>query len=196
MEIVKAFNNNDIGMEITILGTYEDPLFRASDIGTILEMSNIRATIKDFDKTQKVVNSIDTLGGEQEVSFLTEKGLYEVLFRSRKPIAKQFKDWVCEVIKEIRLTGQYKLKKEVEELKQVIQEKEEEIEFTITECEKNLLKDQTIQIKDKQLQEKDEDIKDMKNKINNTNYKNELNLSNEEKIKMIMWFTKELSLTE
>jgi predicted GIY-YIG superfamily endonuclease len=51
------------------------------------------------------------------VAFLTEIGLYEVLFRSRKPIAKKFKKWVCEVIREIRLTGQYKLEKELKKVK-------------------------------------------------------------------------------
>jgi prophage antirepressor-like protein len=45
----------------------------------------------------------------QEVTFLTEKGLYKVLFRSRKPIAQKFQNWVCEVVKEIRVTGIYNI---------------------------------------------------------------------------------------
>ena len=55
-------------------------------------MTNIRATIQQFDDSEKVVNSIDTLGGSQQVTFLTEKGLYKVLFKSRKPIAENFKN--------------------------------------------------------------------------------------------------------
>ena len=51
-------------------------MFRASDIGVVLELSNIRATIVDFDESEKVVNKVDTLGGNQDVTFLTEKGLY------------------------------------------------------------------------------------------------------------------------
>ena len=43
----------------------------------------------------------------------TEKGLYKVLFRSRKPIAQKFQNWVCEVIKEIRLKGIYKMQSEI-----------------------------------------------------------------------------------
>ena len=107
MEIVKAFNENNLHTEIVIKGSYEEPLFRANDIGEILEMSNIRAHIQHFDKSEKVVNSIDTLGGSQQVTFLTEKGLYKVLFKSRKPIAEKFQNWVCEVIKKIRLNGVY-----------------------------------------------------------------------------------------
>jgi prophage antirepressor-like protein len=114
MEIVKAFNENGLHTEIVIKGTTIDPIFRASDIGEILEMSNIRATIQNFDTTEKVVNNIDTLGGTQQVTFLTEKGLYKVLFKSRKPIAEKFQNWVCGVIKEIRLTGKYNLEKQLE----------------------------------------------------------------------------------
>ena len=55
-------------------------------------MINIRATIQNFDDSEKVVNSIDTLGGSQQVTFLTEKGLYKVLFKSRKPIAEKFQN--------------------------------------------------------------------------------------------------------
>ena len=88
MEVVKAFNSNNLHTEIVIKGTINEPLFRANDVGTILEMTNIRATIQNFDDSEKVVNSIDTLGGSQQVSFLTEKGLYKVLFKSRKPISE------------------------------------------------------------------------------------------------------------
>lgn len=76
MDIVKAFNTNDLHTEIIIKGTVNDPLFRASDIGVVLELSNIRATIVDFDESEKVVHTMHTLGGTQEVTFLTEKGLY------------------------------------------------------------------------------------------------------------------------
>lgn len=126
MEVVKAFNENGMTQTITIRGTSENPLFRASDIGSILEISNIRQTIKDFDNTEKVAVSIaDSIGREQNVSFLTELGLYQLLFVSRKPIAKIFKKWVCEVIKEIRLNGVYDLQKQLEKQKTEMQLLEE-----------------------------------------------------------------------
>ena len=117
MEVVKAFNYNKLHTEIVIKGTHEEPLFRASDIGEILQMTNIRASIVDFDNTEKDVKVIDTPGGAQSVTFLTEKGLYKILFRSRKPIAEQFQNWICEVVKELRLKGSYELKKQLEENK-------------------------------------------------------------------------------
>jgi prophage antirepressor-like protein len=123
MDIVKAFNSNDLHTEIVIKGTVNDPLFRASDVGVVLEISNIRTSIMDFDESEKVVHSMNTLGGTQEVTFLTEKGLYKVLFRSRKPIAQKFQNWVCDVIKEIRVTGIYNMQKEIDK-------KQEELEKT------------------------------------------------------------------
>jgi prophage antirepressor-like protein len=122
MEIIKAFQKNEIGINITIKGTNECPLFRASDIGEVLDIYNIRQNIQEFDITEKdAVCLTDSMGREQEVTFLTEKGLYKVLFRSRKPIAKQFTDWVCEVIKEVRINGKYDLENQLKEKNQEIQ---------------------------------------------------------------------------
>ena len=121
MEIVKAFNDNNLHTEIIIKGSYEEPLFRANDVGEILEMGNIRSTIQHFDDTEKRVHSMDTSTGPKQVTFLTEKGLYKVLFKSRKPIAEKFQNWVCEIIKEIRLNGVYDLQKQLEKQKTDLQ---------------------------------------------------------------------------
>jgi prophage antirepressor-like protein len=125
MEIVKAFNDNNLHTEIIIKGTKVEPLFRASDIGVILEISAIRSVIRDFNDNEKVVHTMHTLGGTQEVTFLTEKGLYKVLFKSRKPIAEKFQNWVCEVIKELRLNGIYDLQKELEKQQKQLSEIED-----------------------------------------------------------------------
>ena len=143
MEVVKAFNSNNLHTEIVIKGTVNEPLFRASDVGTVLDMSAIRPVIRDFDETEKVVHTTHTLGGSQQVTFLTEKGLYKVLFKSRKPIAEKFQNWVCEIIKEIRLNGVYDLQKQ---LLQVEDQKAKEYELKlekqkVIEREKILLKE-------------------------------------------------------
>ena len=44
-------------------------------------------------------------------NFLTESGVYKLIFKSRKPEAEKFQDWVTdEVLPEIRKTGGYKIK--------------------------------------------------------------------------------------
>jgi len=142
MDIVKAFNTNDLHTEIVIKGTIDEPLFRASDVGLVLDIKIINSVIREFDESEKVLHTMHTLGGAQEVTFLTEKGLYKVLFRSRKPIAQKFQNWVCEVIKEIRLKGIYKMeneiKKAIEEKNEAIEEKNDAIE------EKNKIREKTL----------------------------------------------------
>ena len=47
--------------------------------------------LKSIDEDEKLVARLFTAGQNREMWFLTEQGLYEVLFQSRKPIAKAFK---------------------------------------------------------------------------------------------------------
>jgi prophage antirepressor-like protein len=54
-------------------------LFRAIDIGEILEMTNIIVIMKSFDDDDRKLQIIDTSTGPKQVNFLTEKGLYKVL---------------------------------------------------------------------------------------------------------------------
>ena len=149
MDIVKAFNTNDLHTEVIIKGTKTDPLFRASDIGIILEINNIRMSIVDFDESEKrAVSSTDSTGRMQDVTFLTEKGLYKVLFRSRKPIAQRFQNWVCEVIKEIRLNGLYELQKEVDQKQKELEQTKNEMSAIETtknkEMEEKLIKQKEL----------------------------------------------------
>lgn len=87
--MVKQFEN----LNINIYGTYENPLFKAKDIGELLEMSNIREVIKNFNNKQRCdVSLTDAIGREQKTTFLTEQGLYKVLMKSRKSIAELYLD--------------------------------------------------------------------------------------------------------
>lgn len=123
MDIVKAFSLNENTATINIQGTHEEPLFQANQIGQILGLTNIRATISKFDDDEVHVNTIDTNAGKRECTFLTELGLYRLIMLSRKPIAKTFQKWVASVIKEIRINGKYELenelKKSIEENKNI-----------------------------------------------------------------------------
>jgi prophage antirepressor-like protein len=131
MEVVKAFNSNNLHTEIIIKGTKEEPLFRANDIAQVLDINNIRTSTLNFNETEKVVHSMNTPGGIQQVAFLTEKGLYKILFKSRKPIAEKFQNWVCEVVKEIRLSGQYSLERQLDQLQNTLEQVNKNSEKTI-----------------------------------------------------------------
>ena len=101
----------------------EDPIFQANQIGRLLGISNISENLRDFDSEEKGLFLTHTLGGTQEMVFLTETGLYRVLGRSRKPIAHKFQKWMVAVLKEIRINGIYKLQQDKEVDKQLYQYK-------------------------------------------------------------------------
>lgn len=98
-----------LGHKFTVYGTAENPLFLAKEVAEVLNYSesNSSKLTNLVESDEKVRNIITTLGGNQEVWFLTEDGLYEVLMQSRKPIAKEFKKGVKEILKSIRKTGGY-----------------------------------------------------------------------------------------
>lgn len=119
MDIVKAFATDEETAVINVQGTCDDPLFQANQIGKLLGIIKIHNTIVDFDEDEKVTHSMGTLGGVQNVTFLTELGLYRLLGMSRKPLARKFQKWVASVIKEIRIHGKYEadqnMKQQIEE---------------------------------------------------------------------------------
>ena len=92
-----------LGKEFKMYGTIESPLFLAKDVAEWIEHSNVSMMMKSIDEDEKVISNVYTLGGYQECLFLTEYGLYEVLMQSRKPIAKEFKKKVKEILKALRL---------------------------------------------------------------------------------------------
>lgn len=109
MEIIRYFEENSIKQPVKIIGSSDDPLFKADDIGNIFDIKNIRSSLKHFEMDEKVYKIEETNGGKQTTTFLTEIGLYRFITMSRKPFAKKFQRWMFEVIKEIRINGKYEL---------------------------------------------------------------------------------------
>jgi len=107
-EISVISRSNFMGQEVDVYGTAEEPLFLAKDVAAWIEHSDAHKMVASVDEDEKVRNIVPTLGGPQEMWMLTEDGLYEVLMQSRKPIAKQFKKGVKEILKTIRRTGEFK----------------------------------------------------------------------------------------
>lgn len=95
------------GRQFTVYGTVEEPLFRAKDVAEVINHNNISHMLSLVDDDEKGVTQFVTPGGNQQVWMLTEGGLYEVLMQSRKPIAKQFKKGVKQILHEVRTTGGY-----------------------------------------------------------------------------------------
>jgi len=78
------------------------------DVCDVLDLSNSRMVADRLDDDEKGVSITDTLGGKQELTIISESGLYNVILLSRKPEAKKFKRWVThEVLPSIRRHGVY-----------------------------------------------------------------------------------------
>lgn len=93
-------------------------LFNPYDVGNCLDLSEsaVRMAVLKMNKNQVIkltnsdVNIIDfrKLNNAGE-NFLTESGVYKLIFKSKKPEAEKFQDWVTdEVLPTIRKTGTYK----------------------------------------------------------------------------------------
>ena len=96
-----------LNKQFKVYGTAEEPLFLANDVADWIEHSNTSVMLSNIDDIEKQLNQVGTLNNAYSAWFLTEDGLYEVLMRSRKPIAKQFKREVKEILKTIRKTGAF-----------------------------------------------------------------------------------------
>jgi anti-repressor protein len=90
-----------------------EPWFVAKDISVVLDIKNNRQFLVDLDEDERGSFKMTTSGGEQDLSIVSESGLYSLIMRSRKPIAKPFQRWVTkEVLPSIRKTCSYSLQKE------------------------------------------------------------------------------------
>ena len=96
-----------LGKDFKIYGDLDNPLFLAKDVSGWIEHSDVSTMLRTVGDDEKVTNIVCTPGGNQLSWFLTEEGLYEVLFQSRKPIAKEFKKQVKQILKDVRRHGIY-----------------------------------------------------------------------------------------
>lgn len=103
-----------LGHQFTVYGTAENPLFLAKEVAECIDYAktsqgyyDVSRMVGTVDKEEKYLRTIFVDGRNYEMWFLTEDGLYEVLMQSRKPIAKQFKKGVKQILHEVRTTGGY-----------------------------------------------------------------------------------------
>lgn len=90
-------------------------LFNPKHVAECLDISDVNSSIRNFNDKQvvKLTNSkmhnmqFRKLHNTGE-NFLTESGVYKLIFKSKKAEAEKFQDWVTdEVLPQIRKTGSY-----------------------------------------------------------------------------------------
>ena len=82
--------------------------FVGRDVCDALGLSNSRDSLDKLSDDEKGVASTDTPGGKQDLTIISEAGVYRLVFSSRKASAEAFKRWLAhEVLPAIRKTGRY-----------------------------------------------------------------------------------------
>jgi len=66
-----------------------------------------RMTSRRLEKDVLFRHPLETAGGQQEMLIVGEYGIYEVIFRSNKPEAKDFRKWVYKMLSELRKASGY-----------------------------------------------------------------------------------------
>lgn len=108
---------NFYGHELSIYGTLENPLFVASEVAEMIDYGktsggsyDVNTMVRSIDREEKEVRTITVPNGKSlSTTLLTEDGFYEVLLLSRKPVAKELKKKVKEVLKALRIKGRYEV---------------------------------------------------------------------------------------
>lgn len=86
----------------------EAPWFVAADVAAVLGYRDASNMVRNLDEDEKGTHNASTLGGDQALSIISESGLYNAIFRSRRPEAQRFRQWVTgDVLPSIRRTGSY-----------------------------------------------------------------------------------------
>ena len=117
MNQIEIINEQEVlGKEFKVYGSFENPLFLAKDVAEWIDYSkdgkgnyNVSAMLSKVDDDEKIKlnTNLNNVKVGSNTWFLTEDGLYEVLMQSRKPIAKAFKKEVKKILKELRTKGTY-----------------------------------------------------------------------------------------
>lgn len=85
-----------------------DVWFSAKDVCNVLEIwwSGRGNTLRSIPETWVMVAYHATIQGDREAIFINEPAVYKLIFRSNKPKAEAFANWVCEeVLPQLRKNG-------------------------------------------------------------------------------------------
>lgn len=110
---IQIFNNPQLGEIRTAQTETGNPLFCLADVCKILELQTNKVKERLNVGGWNTIPVIDSLGRNQEATFISEPNLYKTIFQSRKPEAEAFTEWVTsEVLPSIRKNGGYIATKE------------------------------------------------------------------------------------
>lgn len=97
------------GLPVRIELINDEPWFVAKDVCDVLGLGNIAMALSRLDRDEvDALNTNDSIGRSQKMAVVSESGMYNLIFTSRKAEAIQFKRWVThEVLPSLRKTGRF-----------------------------------------------------------------------------------------
>ena len=108
---IQIFKHEQFGEIRTMVDEKGEPWFVGKDVARRLGYINHRKALRDHvdeEDRKDGVTIRDSIGRDQEATFINESGLYSLILASKLPQAKAFKRWVtAEVLPQIRQTGGY-----------------------------------------------------------------------------------------
>ena len=111
LQEIKIFKHEQFGEIRTMVDEKGEPWFVGKDVARRLGYINHRKALRDHvdeEDRKDGVTIRDSIGRDQEATFINESGLYSLILASKLPQAKAFKRWVtAEVLPQIRKTGGY-----------------------------------------------------------------------------------------
>ncbi len=110
---VETYASAEFGTIRALSDEHGEPLFVASDIAKTLGYGDATHMTRRLDDDEKGLRQVETLGGVQQMTVITEAGLYSAILGSKVEGAQRFKRWVThEVLPSIRRHGGYMLGQE------------------------------------------------------------------------------------
>lgn len=96
------------GAEVRTFSVHGEPWFVAADVCAVLGYRMASDATRWLDDDEKGTQPVRTPGGVQQLTVVSEAGLYNLVLRSQVEGARAFKRWVThEVLPAIRKTGGY-----------------------------------------------------------------------------------------
>jgi len=95
------------GLDLRVIEKDGEPWFVAKDVCDALGMGNVSSALADLDPSERAKFNLGQRG-LGAVNVVSESGLYSLVMKSRKPVAKAYRKWVTsEVLPSIRKNGGY-----------------------------------------------------------------------------------------
>ena len=127
--------------DLKLYGTPEEPLFSVQQIIRIVGLPQFRVNVEGFDYGDDYI-TMKCVQDEKQIDhhFLTESGLYNILFRCRAKIGKKFRRFVTTLVKRKRRENQIDLQDLLNGVSQTVTRSDDHLYIVTGESDSSWIK--------------------------------------------------------